>query len=101
MVAMLSSILKYKKYGEMAEKHHISAVEYSKFYREVKLELVLDTAERSHAIEYSKTIKNNYDKLLSNSPEIPGHISKHLEKIKESPCSKSFIYTNASIPFCL
>lgn len=99
-VAVLSSIQRYKKYAEIAERHHVSAVEYSKFYREIKLELVLDPNERRFAIDFAKDMKTEYDRLLSKSPEIPGHISKELDKIKDAHLSHSFI-TNASIPFCL
>ena len=101
IVATLSSIQKYKKFGETSQKHRTSAVEYSKFYREIKLELVIDPSDRKYAIDYSKNMKLAYDKLLSNSPEIPEHISKGYEKIKDQPYCKTFIHTNASIPFCL
>lgn len=101
IVATLSSIQKYKKFGEISERHRTSAVEYSKFYREIKLELVINPSDRKYAIEYSKNMKLAYDKLLSSSPEIPGHISKDLERIRDQPYCKTFIQTNASIPFCL
>lgn len=100
-VAILSSIQRYKKYAEIAEQHHVTAVEYSKFYRAIKLELVLDPNERTFAIDFTKDMKNEYDRLLSKSPEIPGHIAKELDKIKDSPLSPTFIRMNASIPFCL
>jgi hypothetical protein len=101
IVATLSSIQKYKRFGENSDRHRTAAVEYSKFYREIKLELVLDPKARNFATDYSKNIKMAYDKLLSNSPEIPQHISKGFEKIKDQPYCKTFIQTNASIPFCL
>lgn len=101
VVATLSSVQKYKKFGEISERHRTSAVEYSKFYREIKLELVIDPSDRKHAIDYSKNIKTAYDKLLSGSPEIPENISRTLDKIKDQPYCKTFIHTNASIPFCL
>jgi len=100
-VAILSSIQRYKKHAEIAEKHHVTAVEYSKFYREIKLELVLDPHERTFAIDFAKEMKNEYDRLLSKSPEIPGHIAKKLDEIKDSHLSPAFIRINASIPFCL
>lgn len=101
IVATLSSVQKYKRFGETSERHRTAAVEYSKFYREIKLELVLDPKARDYAIEYSKNMKLAYDKLLSGSPEIPGHISKGFERIRDQPYCKTFIQTNASIPFCL
>lgn len=101
IIATLSSVQKYKRFGEISEKHRVAAVEYSKFYREIKLELVLDPKARKYAIDYSKNIKMAYDKLLSSSPDIPEHISKGFEKIKDQPYCKTFIQTNASIPFCL
>lgn len=101
IVATLSAIQKYKRFGEISDRHRTAAVEYSKFYREIKLELVLDPKARNYAIDYSKNIKMAYDKLLSSSPEIPGHISKDLERIRDQPYCKTLIQTNASIPFCL
>lgn len=101
MVAALTSVQKYKRYAELAERHRIAAVEYSKFYRDIKLELVLDPCDRKLAIEYSKTIKSAYDKLLSNAPEIPNFVSDMFENMKKNPDSLMFVHTNASIPFCL
>lgn len=100
-VAILSSLQRYKKYAEIAEQHHVTAIEFSKFYREIKLELVLDPNERAHATDFAKGMKEEYDKLLSKSPEIPGHIAKKLDDIKDSHLSPSFIRMNASIPFCM
>ena len=101
VVATLTSLQRYKKYAELAERHRIAAVEYSKFYRDIKLELVLDPCERKIAIEYSKSMKSAYDKVLSNAPDIPNFVSDMIENMKKNPNSLMFIHTNASIPFCL
>lgn len=101
VVATLTSLQKYKQYAELAERHRIAAVEYSKFYRDIKLELVLDPGDRKIAIEYSKTMKTVYDKLLSQAPEIPNFVSDMVEAMKKNPDSLMFVHTNASIPFCL
>lgn len=100
-VAILSSIQRYKKYAEIAEHHHHTAIEYAKFYRGIKLELVLDPNERAFAVDFAKEMKNEFDRLLSKSPEIPCRIAKKLDNTNESHLSPSFIRINASIPFCL
>lgn len=76
VVALLSSIQKVKQYSENSEKHLTASVEYVKFYREIKLELVIDRGSRAYSIDFCRDIKNKFNKLTSNSPTIPYHLQK-------------------------
>jgi hypothetical protein len=74
MIAILSSLHKFNRCSENSEQHHNSAIQYAKFYREIKMELTLEKKDRCNSIEFCKNIKEKYDALLSNSLEIPRHI---------------------------
>lgn len=74
LVAFLSSLQKMKKYSENAQLHHAAAIEYIKFYREIKMELIIDRGHRTYALDFCRDAKLQYDKLVSESPTIPSSI---------------------------
>jgi hypothetical protein len=76
IVALLTSIMKVKKYSEKSENHLMASVNYVKFYREIKLELVLDRGSRAYSIDFCRNIKHKFNTLTTNSPIIPQHIQK-------------------------
>jgi len=70
IVATLIMIQKVNKYAEKAESHRITATQYTKFYRGINLELSL---EQNHVDtkQLCRKLKETYDDLLDNAPEIP------------------------------
>lgn len=74
IVALLTSIMKVKKYSEKSENHLTASINYIKFYREIKLELVLDRGSRAYSIDFCRNIKHKFNTLTTNSPTIPKHI---------------------------
>ena len=82
IVAFLSSIQKLKRFSELAEQHHLASVEYLKFHREIKMELVLDRGNRSYATDFCRDAKHHYDRLATNYPGIPRHIVNKYYRLK-------------------
>ena len=70
IVAILSSCQKFNKCAENYESHASSAIQYAKFYRQIKMELSLSKEDRSESVSFCKSMKNEYDKILTISPEI-------------------------------
>lgn len=74
IIATLSSIQRFNKYAEKAEQHLNNTVLYSKFYRDIHMELSLERKDRKNATMFTNTIKDQYDKIINNNIIIPVHI---------------------------
>lgn len=79
VVAVLISIQKMNRYAQKAEVHNITAMQYTKFHREINLELVLEH-KRIHTERTCRKIKKKYDELLDNAPNIPLCVLKKFDK---------------------
>ena len=71
IVSILSSIQRFNNFIEYSEKHSQAAIQYSKFYRLINMELSVDRSDREYGLDFCKNSKNEFDRLLSTSPEIP------------------------------
>lgn len=74
IVAFLSSVQKVKRFSELSEQHQTASVEYLKFHREIKMELILDRGSRTYSTDFCRDAKYQYDRLATNYPTIPRHI---------------------------
>ena len=70
IIATFIMIQKVNKYAEKSEAHRITATQYTKFYREINLELSLNQNDID-TNKLCRTMKTKYDDLLDNAPEIP------------------------------
>jgi len=76
VTALLSSLQKFIRSTEKAEMHmHMNKI-FSSFARKIVLELALQPGDRRDCIEFCKICRDEYDKLVTDSPQIPGHIIK-------------------------
>jgi hypothetical protein len=71
IVSMFSSIQRFNNFIEYSEKHTQAAIQYSKFYRLINMELSLERCDREYGIDFCKFSKTEFDRLLSTSPEVP------------------------------
>lgn len=78
-VAVLVSVQKMSGYAEKSEVHNLTATQYTKFYREINLELALDH-QRVKTEKICRKMKKKYDELLDNAPEIPRYILKQFDR---------------------
>lgn len=70
LIAILSSCQKFNKCSEYTELHNAAVINYAKFYRQIKLELSVEPENRGNAIQFCRNMKDEYDKILTTSPEI-------------------------------
>lgn len=68
---ILTSISKFSQSSSLAESHSAMCIQYSKFYRNIQMELSLDTRDRTCVVEFVKKCREEYDRLLDDAPDIP------------------------------
>jgi len=73
---ILTSISKFSQSAALADTHSSMCVQYSKFYRNIDMELSLDVNDRTDAVEFVKRCREQYDKLLDDAPDIPSNSIK-------------------------
>jgi hypothetical protein len=72
--AVLASLQKFIRSTEKAEMHmHMNKI-FSSFSRKIVLELALQPGDRKDCIEFCKYCRDEYDKLVTDSPQIPAKI---------------------------
>jgi len=71
VAGVLSSISKFSQYSNLMVEHSSMCVQWSKLYRSIDMELSLDSKDRTDAIEFVKRVREEYDRLLSDAPDIP------------------------------
>lgn len=67
---ILGTLMSFLKYAEIYESHRISCVAWSKFSRNVQIELALKDSKRKNCRDFLKVSRAEYDRLLESSPNI-------------------------------
>ena len=68
---ILTSIGKFSQSLSLSELHSSMCVQYSKYYRNIDMELSLDVKHRDDVVDFIMKSREDYDKLLDDSPDIP------------------------------
>jgi len=68
---IINSIAKFNNSMQLSEAHSALCVQYSKFYRNIDMELSLEKNNRVNAVKFVATCRQEYDRMLSESPDIP------------------------------
>lgn len=71
MGGILTSISKFSQSLSLSEAHSSMCVQWSKFYRNIDMELSLDTKNRANVVEFVMKCREDYDRLLDEAPGIP------------------------------
>jgi len=71
IAGILTSIGKFSDSGKLTEAHSSMCVQYSKFYRNIDMELSLDEKDRTCVLDFVKKCREEYDRLLDEAPDIP------------------------------
>jgi hypothetical protein len=70
-VGVLQTINTYFNWSKRAEGHRISAIQYAKLYRFLKIEMSLPRNQRISPNDLLKRVKDDYDRLAEISPLVP------------------------------
>ena len=71
---ILSTLQNFLRYAELMESHRLSEVQWSKFGRNIEVELALDPRRRKPAHEFLEICRAEYDRLIEQSPTIDDNI---------------------------
>jgi len=111
-VTVLTIIQNYFKYAESSDEHRKSGIGWGKFYRNISIELSVNRSHRKDPDFFIKLARNEYDRLLEESPTIPDDIiekfnitfkkqqknnKKKLEKLKKKSQNSQFFQSMTQI----
>jgi len=77
---IMSTLQNFLRYAELMEGHRSSSVSWSKFSRNITVELALDEKRRKPAGDFLKICRAEFDRLIEQSPSIDDIIIKHFDK---------------------
>ena len=67
-------------YAELKESHRLCEIQWSKYGRNIAVELALDPKRRKPANDILKVSRAEYDRLIEQSPPIDDPILKQFKK---------------------
>ena len=67
---ILGTLMSFLKYAEIYESHRIACVSWSKFARNIQIELALKDSKRKNCRDFLKVSRAEYDRLLEQSPNV-------------------------------
>ena len=76
---ILSTLQNFLRYAELMESHRLCEVQWSKFGRNIAVELALDPRRRKPADDFLKVCRAEYDRLIEQSPPIDDPIIKQFK----------------------
>ena len=86
---ILSTLQNFLRYAELMESHRLSEVQWSKFGRNIAVELALEPKRRKSAYDFLKVCRAEYDRLIEQSPPIDDTIIKQFKNtFKKSEIKK-------------
>ena len=71
LAGILSTLQNFLKYAECNESHRNAGISWSKFGRNIKIELSLQRMRRKNASDFLKIYRAEYNRLIEQSPLIP------------------------------
>lgn len=78
---IITTIQQFLKITQLNEAHRVSSIAWDKFYRNIKIELAKHPIERIDVKQMIKMSKEEFDRLMETSPNIP---EKILEQFKRN-----------------
>lgn len=74
LAGIITTIQQFLKITQLNEAHRVSAIAWDKFYRNIKIELAKHPDERMDVSQMLKMNKEEFDRLMETSPNIPEKI---------------------------
>ena len=74
LAGIITTIQQFLKITQLNEAHRVSAIAWDKFYRNIKIELAKHPDERMEVAQMLKMNKEEFDRLMETSPNIPEKI---------------------------
>jgi hypothetical protein len=80
LAGIISTIQQFLKITQLNESHRVSSISWDKFYRNLKMELAKHPKERMDVGHVLKISKEEYDRLMETSPDVPKKIINLFKK---------------------
>ena len=77
---IISTIQQFLKITQLNEAHRVSSIAWDKFYRNIKIEIAKHPSERIEVKQMLKMSKEEFDRLMETSPNIPEKIVNDFKK---------------------
>ncbi len=74
IAGIITTISQYFKLSELTESHRVAYISWDKFYRNLKVELAKNPEFRTDVIQVMKYAKDEFDRLMDTSPDIPNKV---------------------------
>jgi hypothetical protein len=74
LAGIVTTIQQFLKITQLNEAHRVSSIAWDKFYRNIKIEIAKHPLERIEAKQMLKMNKEEFDRLMETSPNIPEKI---------------------------
>lgn len=79
LAGIITTIQQFLKITQLNESHRVSSIAWDKFYRNIKIELAKHPDERMNVTQMIKICKEEFDRLMETSPNIPDKIIKNFK----------------------
>jgi hypothetical protein len=80
LAGIVTTIQQFLKITQLNEAHRVSSIAWDKFYRNIKIELAKHPSERIDVKQMVKMSKEEFDRLMETSPNIPENIISQFKK---------------------
>lgn len=80
LAGIITTVQQFLKITQLNEAHRVSAIAWDKFYRNIKIELAKHPTERIDVRQMIKMSKEEFDRLMETSPNIPEKIVDQFKK---------------------
>jgi hypothetical protein len=74
LAGIITTIQQFLKITQLSESHRVSSIAWDKFYRNIKIEVAKHPTERMDVKQMIKLSKEEFDRLMETSPNIPEKI---------------------------
>jgi len=86
LAGILTTLGNFFQYAQKSESNRVASIAWGKFQRLVAVELAINPNDRIDAMDFLKICRQDLDRLIEQSPQIPDDIIMAFEKeFKETP----------------
>ena len=80
LAGIITTIQQFLKITQLNEAHRVSSISWDQFYRNIKIELAKHPSERTDVRQMIKMSKEEFDRLMETSPNIPEKIVNQFKR---------------------
>lgn len=81
LAGIITTIQQFLKITQLNEAHRVSGIAWDKFYRNIKIEIARHPDERMAVNQLIKISKEEFDRLIETSPDIPDKIINEFKMV--------------------